>query len=118
MSQKIPPKVQQMLKQLDDYQKTYNSIISQRQQLQITLLEHKNALEAVKKAEEEDVYKLAGTVFFKAKKDDVIKELEESITLLEARITTLEKQEKKLLEDIKRLNQEIRSYLSRPRQGG
>jgi len=118
MSQKIPPKVQQMLKQLDDYQRTYNSIVTQKQQLQVTLLEHKNALEAVKKAEDETVYKLAGTVFFKSKKDEVIKELEENITLLEARISTLEKQEKRLLEDIKRLNQEIRDYISRPKQGG
>jgi len=118
LSQKIPPKVQQLLKQLDDYQRTYNAVVSQKQQLQLTLLEHKNALEAVKKAEGDEVYKLAGNVFFKAKKDDVIKELEENISVLEARISTLDRQEKRLMEDIKRLNLEIREHLSRPKQGG
>lgn len=118
MAAKIPPKVQQLLKQLDDYQKTYNAIVAQKQQLQAALLEHKNALEAVKTAKENEVYKLAGTVFFKTDKDQVIKELEESITLLEARISTLEKQEKRLMDDIKRINQEIREYVSRPKQGG
>ncbi len=111
MSREIPPKVQQLLKQLNDMQKTYQSIALQKQQLQVTLLENKNAYEAMKNSEDEYVYRLVGGVFIKVKKEDVAKELEESIKLLETRIKILEDQEKKLLEDMKKAEAEIRKLM-------
>jgi prefoldin beta subunit len=112
-SKKIPPKVQQYLKQMDDLQKTYASIITQKQQLQLSYAEYKNALEALKKAPEDtDVYKLVGNIFFKANKDSLEEELNENIELLQARIKALETQENKIVEELNKLKSEVTKMLS------
>ena len=113
--EKLPPKVQQYIKQIDDLQKTYASILSQKQQLQMTLLEVKNALEALDKVSDEgEVYKLVGSIFFKTKKKDVVSELKENKEILEARIKTLELQEKKIVEELNKLRAEVTKYLTKP----
>ncbi len=111
MSREIPPKVQQILKQLNDMQKTYQNISVQKQQIQISLLEAKNAFDAMKNSEDEYVYRLVGGVFIKMKKNDVISELEETIKLLETRIKVLEEQEKKIIDDMKKAEDEIRKMM-------
>ncbi len=112
---KLPPKVQQYLKQMDDLQKTYASIVSQKQQLQMTLLEIKNALDALSKVSDEgEVYKLIGSIFFKTSKKNVVEELEENKEILEARIKTLELQEKRIIEELNKLRAEVSKYLSQP----
>ncbi len=118
MSREIPPKVQQILKQLSDMQKAYQNITLQKQQIQLSLLEAKNAYEAAKNSEDEYVYRLVGGVFIKMKKDGVLSELEETIKLLETRIKVLEEQEKKLLDDMKKAEEEIRKAMGGPPPAG
>ena len=112
-SKKIPPKVQQYLKQMDDLQKTYASIITQKQQLQLSFAEYKNALEALKNApEDSSVYKLIGNIFFKADREKLEEELNESIELLQARIKALESQETRIVEELNKLKSEVTKMLS------
>jgi prefoldin beta subunit len=108
MSQKIPPKVQQYLKQLDDLQKSYAAVISQKQSIEAQLNEIKNALEELGKATEgTDVFKIAGSILVRVDKDSVTKELEESKELFETRLKVLENQEKRLVEEMRKINNEI-----------
>ncbi len=117
MSQKIPPHVQQYLKQLDDLQKSYAAVIAQKQSLEAQLTEIKNALEELSKAKEDtEVYKIAGSILVKVNKEDVEKDLKESKELVETRLKVLESQEKRLVEEIRRLNEEISKALG-VRQG-
>lgn len=110
---KIPPKVQQYLKQMDDLQKTYASIITQKQQLQLSHMEYKNALEALKNVPEDgEVYKLVGNIFFRSSKKDVEVDLKENLELLEARIKALETQETKIAGELNRLKAEVTKVLS------
>lgn len=111
MRREIPPKVQQLLKQLNDMQRTYQSINAQRQQIELSLIETKNALEAVKKSEDEYVYRIVGGVFIKLNKKDVVDELEETVKLLQTRVDILSNQEKKLVEDMKKVEEEIQREL-------
>ncbi len=109
---KIPPKVQQYLKQMDDLQKTYASIVTQKQQLQLSHMEYKNALEALKNVPEDgEVYKLVGNIFFRTAKKNVESDLKENIELLEARIKALETQEAKVAEELNRLKAEVTKSL-------
>lgn len=112
-SKKIPPKAQQYLKQMDDLQKTYASIVTQKQQLQLSHAEYKNALQALKNVSNEgEVYKLVGNIFFRTAKKDVESDLKEDIELLEARIKALETQETRIAEELNRLKMEVTRMLS------
>ena len=110
---KISPKMQQRLKQMDDLQKTYASIVTQKQQLQLSHIEYRNALESLKNVPEDgEVYKLVGNIFFRTAKKDVETDLKENIELLEARINALEIQEKKIVEELNQLKAEVTKALS------
>lgn len=112
-AEKIPPKAQQYLKQLDDLQKTYATIITQKQQLQVTHAEYRTALEAIKEIPENgEVYRQIGTIFFKTTKENIKKELEEGIQILEARIKALETQERQLKQEINNLRSQITKILA------
>ncbi len=91
----------------------------QKQQLEIEGMEIDKALEELKKAMPDDiVYKSAGPVLIRSKKDDLIKELEEKKELLNTRIAVLSKQESRLKENLKevqgRIDEMVRG-VSRPR---
>jgi len=77
-----------------------------KQQLQAQLLEIKEALEELEKAQEEDkVYKIIGRIMISTPRDRVKKELQEKKDAIETRLMTLQKQEallKKQLEDLER----------------
>jgi len=110
---KLPPKAQQYLKQMDDLQKTYATIVTQKQQLQLTLMEYRNASEAIKDVPDDgEVYKLVGNIFFKTSKKKVWDEIQENIQILEARIKALETQEKKIREELERLRGEVNKILA------
>jgi len=112
MSQKIPPKVQQYIKQLDDLQKSYAAILAQKQSLEAQLTEIKNALDELNKAKDDtDIYKIAGSILLKVEKSKVESDLKESKELLETRLKVLESQEKRLAEEIRKLNEEISKAL-------
>jgi len=110
---KLPPKAQQYLKQMDDLQKTYATIVTQKQQLQLTLMEYRNASEAIKDVPDDgEVYKLVGNIFFRTSKKKVWDEIQENIQILEARIKALETQEKKIREELERLRGEVNKILA------
>jgi len=112
MSHKIPPIVQQYLKQLDDLQKSYAAVITQKQSLESQLAEIKNALNELSKVDNEtEVYKVAGSILVKVKREEVEKDLRESKELIETRLKVLENQEKRLAEEIRRLNEQISKAL-------
>ncbi len=83
-------------------------------------MEIDKALEELRKATPDDtVYKTAGPILIKSKRDDLIKELEEKKELLNTRIAVLSKQEARLKENLKevqgRIDEIIRGGVSRPR---
>jgi len=97
----------------------------QKQQLELEIVETDRALEELKKVGTEDaVYKTAGSVLVKAKKEDVIKELEEKKELSSTRLMVLGKQELRVKDNLKeveiKINEMIRgaqSGVSNPSSG-
>ncbi len=90
----------------------------QKQQLEVESVETDRALEELKKAGPDDaVYKNAGSVLVKAKKDDVIKELEEKKELSNTRVMVLGKQETRVKENLKEVETKINEMV-RGMQGG
>ncbi len=111
MRREIPPRVQQLLKQLNDMQKTYQNITLQKQQIELSLIETKNALEAIKKSDDKYVYRIVGGVFIRLDKEEVLNELEETVKILQTRVDILSNQEKKLVEDMKKIEEDIQKEM-------
>ena len=92
--QQIPPWLQEQLMKMQQAQQNLQSIMAQKQQLEMEQLESDKALEELKKAGDNDeVYKHAGSILIKSNKKDLISELEERKELANTRATVLAKQE-------------------------
>ena len=98
----MPPWLQEQVMKMQQSQQNLQSVMSQKQHLEIEKAETEKALEELKKVADGDaVFKQAGTVLIKSKKQELIDELEERIEMIKTRSTVLEKQETRLKETLK-----------------
>lgn len=83
------------------------------------MAETDRALQELKKASLDDaIYKNAGSVLIKAKKEDVLKELEEKKELSNTRIMVLGKQEARVKENLKEVENKINEMIRGMQAGG
>ena len=98
----MPPWLQEQIMKMQQSQQSLQSVMQQKQHLEIENAETGKALEELKKVADGDaVFKQAGTVLIKSKKQELIDELEERIELTKTRAVVLEKQETRLKETLK-----------------
>ena len=110
--QQIPPWLQEQLAKMQQSQQNLQSILAQKQQLDLEQLETDKALEELKKAGEEDsVYKHAGSILIKSNKKDLIADLEERKELAKTRATVLAKQEERVKESLKEQETKINEMM-------
>ena len=117
--QELPPWLREQLSRLQQLQQNLQAIMMQKQQVELEVAETDRALEEIKKTGIEDVvYKSAGPLLIKSKKDDVIKELEEKKELSNTRVMVLTKQETRVKDNLKevenKINQMIRGAQGSP----
>ena len=107
-SPQMPPWLQEQIGKLQQSQQNLQSIMTQRQHLEMEKAETEKALEELKKITETDsVFKQAGTVLIKSDKKTLVDELEEKIELAKTRSTVLEKQEVRVKETLKEQESKI-----------
>lgn len=83
------------------------------------MVETDRALQELKKAGSDDaIYKNAGSVLIKAKKEDVLKDLEEKKELSNTRIMVLGKQETRVKENLKEVENKINEMIRGMQAGG
>jgi prefoldin beta subunit len=110
--QQIPPWLQEQLMKLQQSQQNLQSIMAQKQQLELEQMESERALEELKKASDSDaVYKHAGSILIKSTKAALIAELEEKKELSNTRSAVLAKQETRLKESIKEQEAKINEMI-------
>lgn len=110
--QQIPPWLQEQLMKLQQSQQNLQSIMAQKQQLELEQMESERALEELKKASDGDaVYKHAGSILIKSTKAALIAELEEKKELSNTRGAVLAKQEARLKESIKEQETKINEMI-------
>jgi len=91
----------------------------QKQQLEVEMAETDRALQELKKASPDDaIYKNAGSVLIKAKREDVLKELEEKKELSNTRVMVLGKQETRVKENLKEVENKINEMIRGMQAGG
>ena len=101
-SGQMPPWLQEQLMKLQQSQQNLQSIMNQKQHLEIEKAETEKALEELRKvADGDSVFKYAGTVLIKSNKKELIDELEEKQEMAKTRATVIEKQEARVKETLK-----------------
>ncbi len=104
----IPPWLQEQLGRLQQAQQSLQSVLAQKQHLEMEQLETEKALEELKKASDDDaVFKHAGSILIKSTKENLIAELEEKKELSKTRSSVLSKQEVRVKESLKELETKI-----------
>ncbi len=104
----MPPWLQEQIMKLQQTQQNLQSIMTQKQHLEMEKAETEKALEELKKVADDDaVFKHAGTVLIKSTKQELIDELEEKQEMTKTRVTVLEKQETRVKESLKEQESKI-----------
>ena len=115
----IPPWLQEQLMKMQQSQQNLQSIMTQKQHLEMEKIETEKSLEELKKAADDDiVYKHAGSILIKSTKQELIVELEERQELAKTRSTVLEKQESRIKESLKEQEAKITEMMRGPASGG
>ena len=116
--QQMPPWLQEQIAKMQQSQQNVQSILMQKQQVEMENAESDRALEELKKAADNDqVFKYAGSILIKSDKKTLIDELEEKKELSKTKTTVLEKQEERLKTSLQDQEQKIQEMLKNPNSG-
>tara|TARA_B100000029_G_scaffold154670_1_gene149946 strand:+ start:895 stop:1278 length:384 start_codon:yes stop_codon:yes gene_type:complete len=116
--QQMPPWLQEQIAKMQQSQQNLQSILMQKQQVEMENVESDKALEELKKASDDDnVYKYAGSILIKSDKKSLIDELEEKKELAKTKSTVLAKQEERLKTSLQEQEQKIQEMLKNPTSG-
>ncbi len=108
----LPPQVQNQLLQLRQLQQQAQSVAMQKGQVDALLRETESALAELEKVGPDDaIYRAAGTVLVKAKRDEVKANLAEKKETYALRLKTLERQEERIKKRGEELQQQIQQSL-------
>jgi len=108
----LPPAVQERLLRLQQLQQTLQNVLTQKQQVELELLEVDQALSELEKTTDDGViYKSVGSLLIKTEKQKVVDELKEKKELSNMRVSVLGKQEERLRAQIKELNEKLQKDL-------
>ena len=114
----MPPWLQEQITKMQQSQQNLQSILAQKQQVDMENTESERALEELQKASENDqVFKYAGSILIKSDKKTLIEELEEKKELSKTQITVLSKQEERLKTSLQEQEKKIQEMLKNPNAG-
>ena len=110
---KLPPNVQERLLRLQQLQQTLQSILAQKQQVEMEKTEVEQTIaELQKTAEDAVIYKAIGSLLVKAEKPKVTEDLVERKELLDTRSTVLARQEERMRSQVKEAQTKLQEDLS------
>ncbi len=110
---KLPPNVQERLLRLQQLQQTLQSILAQKQQVEMEKTEVEQTIaELQKTAEDAVIYKAIGSLLVKAEKPKVTEELVERKELLDTRSTVLARQEERIRSQVKESQTKLQEDLN------
>ena len=113
--QQMAPWLQEQIGKMQQSQQNLQSILMQKQQVEMENAESDRALEELKKAADGDqVFKYAGSILIKSDKKSLIDELEEKKELSKTKTTVLGKQEERLKTSLQEQEQKIQEMLKNP----
>ncbi len=112
----LPPQVQEQLVRLQQLQQTLQSVVAQKQQLELELNETDKALSELEKSTDDTpVYKSVGSILVKSNRQTLLAELKDRKELLTTRVTVLGKQEERTRERLKEVQEKLQERLQGPK---
>ena len=116
--QQMPPWLQEQIAKMQQAQQSLQSILAQKQQVEMEKTESARALEELQKvSDDEHVFKFAGNIMIKSNKQKLIEELEEKKELSKTQTTVLTKQEERLKSSLQEQEKKIQEMLKNPASG-
>jgi prefoldin beta subunit len=110
---RLPPQVQERLLRLQQLQQTLQTVMAQKQQVDMEQTEVEQSLNELQKAADDAViYKAVGSLLVKAEKAKVITDLAERKELLTTRSTVLARQEERLRSQAKEVQTKLQEDLN------
>ena len=110
---KLPPNVQERLLRLQQLQQTLQTILAQKQQVEMEKTEVEQTLaELTKTTDDAVIYKAVGSLLVKAEKARVSEELTERKSLLDTRSTVMARQEERIRAQVKEAQTKLQEDLS------
>ena len=110
---RLPPNVQERLLRLQQLQQTLQSILGQKQQVEMEKTEVEQTIaELQKTADDSVIYKAIGSLLVKAEKQKVNEDLVERKELLDTRSTVLARQEERIRSQVKEAQAKLQEDLS------
>ncbi len=110
---KLPPQVQERLLRMQQLQQTLQTILQQKQQVDMENAEIDQTLAELQKTPDEAIiYKTAGSLLVKAEKGKVVEDLTERKDLLGTRTTVLGRQEERLRNQLKEVQAKLQEDLN------
>ena len=109
----LPPQVQERLLRLQQLQRNLQTVLTQKQQVELENNETDQALTELETLTEKAVtYKSIGSLLVKSKKNKVEVDLKERKELLNTRVQVLSKQEERLRSQLNQLQAKLRRDLN------
>ncbi len=110
---KLPPNVQERLLRLQQLQQTLQSIMAQKQQVDMEKSEVEQTLaELAKTADDAVIYNNIGSVLVKTEKAKIVENLTDRKALLETRSTVINRQEERIKAQVKEAQTKLQEDLS------
>jgi prefoldin beta subunit len=110
---KLPPNVQERLLRLQQLQQTLQSIMAQKQQVDMEKNEVEQTLaELAKTPDDAVIYNNIGSLLVKTEKTKVLENLNERKSLLETRSTVINRQEERIKAQVKESQTKLQEDLS------
>ena len=110
---RLPPQVQERLLRLQQLQQTLQSVLAQKQQVEMEQTEVDQTItELQKTADDAVIYKAIGSLLVKAEKAKTTEELVERKELLNTRSTVLSRQEERIRSQVKETQTKLQEDLN------
>ncbi|MCW3996846.1 MAG: prefoldin subunit beta [Candidatus Bathyarchaeota archaeon] len=110
---KLPPNVQERLLRLQQLQQTLQTILAQKQQVEMEKTEVEQTLSELQKtADDAVIYKAVGSLLVRADKAKVAEELTERKELLNTRSTVIARQEERIRSQVKEAQTKLQEDLN------
>lgn len=109
----LPPHIQERLLRLQQLQQTLQSILAQKQQVELESTETEQAVSEVQKlSDDATIYKATGSLMIKSDRAKITTELNERKELLSTRVAVLTKQEERLRAQVKDVQTKLQQDLN------
>jgi prefoldin beta subunit len=108
----IPQNIQHQLAQFQQMQQQAQAITMQKQNIDIQSRETEKAIEELKNVESDaDVYKTAGNLLIKVKRDEIADELEDKLETLKLREKTISRQEERVMAKLQEMQESLQQAM-------